>query len=103
MPASRAGTVIREALVTFFRDRYGLSVPESEEAAVDVVEIAKALDYASARRGEVNAASLSRYIEAAVFGYLAAKLEDRAAPADHSTPSPSLRKLGSPRRLASRH
>jgi AcrR family transcriptional regulator len=103
MPASRAGTVIREALVAFFRDRYGLSVPESEEAAVDVVEIAKALDYASARRGEVNAASLSRYIEAAVFGYLAAKLEDRAAPADHSTPSPSLRKLGSPRRLASRH
>jgi AcrR family transcriptional regulator len=104
MPTSRAGKVIRESLEAFFRDRYGLSVPESEEAAVDVVEIAKALDYASARRGEVDASSLSRYIEAAVFGYLTAKLEGRAAAsADQSKPSPSLSKLGSARRSIPRH
>jgi AcrR family transcriptional regulator len=70
MPTSRAGTVIRHALEEFLRESYGLSVPASQAAAVDIVEIAKALDYASGRRGEIDAPSLSRSIEAAVFGYL---------------------------------
>jgi AcrR family transcriptional regulator len=103
MPTSHAGKVIRESLEAFLRDRYGLSVAESEEAAVDVVEIAKALDYASARRGEVDASSLSRSIEAAVFGYLTAKVEGQAVSADYPRPSPRLRKLESTRRSVPRH
>jgi len=103
MPTSRAGKVIRESLEAFLRDRYGLSVAESEEAAVDVVEIAKALDYASARRGEVDASSLSRSIEAAVFGYLTAKVEGQADSADHPGPSTRLGKLRSARRSIRRH
>jgi hypothetical protein len=78
-------------------------VPESEEAAVDVVEIAKALDYASARRGEVNPSTLARSIEAAVFGYLSAKVEDQAASGDYPKSSPRLRKLGSAGRSIPRH
>jgi len=74
MPTPRSAKVIRDSLEAFLRRSYGLSGPESEEAAVDVVEIAKALDYASARRGEVDASSLTRSIEAAVFGYLSAKV-----------------------------
>jgi len=75
MPTSRTATVIRDALEAFLRERYGLSVSAAEAAAVDVIEIAKALDYASARRGEVDASSLTRSIEAAVFGYLDAKVK----------------------------
>ena len=78
MPTYRGAKVIRDALAKFLEQRFGLSVAASESAAVDVVEIAKALDYASGRRGEVDPSSLSRSIEAAVFGYLNAKVE--AAP-----------------------
>jgi len=74
MPTSRAAKVIRDALAAFFRYRYGLSASASEVAAVDIVEIAKALNYASGRRGEVDASSLTCSIEAAVFGYLNAKV-----------------------------
>ena len=70
MPPSRAATTIRHSLEGFFREMYGLSVAAAEAAAVDIVEIAKALDYASGRRGEIDAPALSRSIEAAVFGYL---------------------------------
>ena len=103
MPTSRAATVIRDALEAFLRKSYGLSVRESQEAAVDVVEIAKALNYASARRGEVDASSLARFIEAAVFGYLTAKAEGQAASADYPKPAPRLRKFGSASRSAPRH
>lgn len=75
MPTYRGAMVIRDALARFLEQRFGLSVAASESAAVDVVEIAKALDYASGRRGEVDPSSLSRSIEAAVFGYLNAKVE----------------------------
>jgi AcrR family transcriptional regulator len=75
MPTSRAAKVIRDALEAFLRERYGLSGPAAEAAAVDIIEIAKALDYASSRRGEIDAPSLARSIEAAVFGYLSAKVE----------------------------
>jgi AcrR family transcriptional regulator len=75
MPTSRAASVIRDSLETFFRERYGLSGQASKEAAVDVVEIAKALSYASGRRGEIDATSLSRSIEAAMLGYLNAKMQ----------------------------
>jgi AcrR family transcriptional regulator len=81
MPTLRAAKVIRDSLEAFFRERFGLSVSAAEAAAVDVVEIAKAINYASGRRGEVDAASLARSIEAAVFGYLSAKLEGQAASA----------------------
>jgi AcrR family transcriptional regulator len=81
MPPSRTATAIRDALTGFLRKRYGLSGAAAEEAAVDVVEIAKALDYASARRGDVDAPSLSRSIEAAVFGYLSAKVRNRTGSA----------------------
>jgi AcrR family transcriptional regulator len=81
MPPYRAAAVIRDALATFLRERYGLSTPASEVAAIDIVEIAKALNYASGRRGEFDAASLSHTIEAAVFGYLSAKVEGRTSTA----------------------
>jgi AcrR family transcriptional regulator len=70
MPPSRAATTIHHSLKKFFREMYGLSAAASEAAAVDIVEIAKALDYASGRRGEIDAPALARSIEAAVFGYL---------------------------------
>ena len=70
MPPSRAATTIRHSLQGFFQEMYGLSVAAAEAAAVDVVEIAKALDYASGRRGEIDAPALARSIEAAVVGYL---------------------------------
>lgn len=73
MPAYRAAKIIRDSLAAFLQESYGLSVADSETAAVDVIEIAKALDYASSRRGEIDAPALTRSIEAAVFGYLAAK------------------------------
>jgi len=76
MPTSRAATVISGALEGFFRESYGLSRQASQAAAVDVVEIAKALNYASGRRGDVDAPALTRSIEAAVFGYLKSKIED---------------------------
>jgi AcrR family transcriptional regulator len=79
MPASRAAKVIRDSLEAFLRERYGLSVSASEAAAVDVVEIAKALNYASGRRGEVDARSLACSIEAAVFGYLNAKVKEQSS------------------------
>lgn len=79
MPPSRTATAIRNALEAFLRKRYGLSASAAEVAAVDLVEIAKALDYASARRGELDAHSLTRSIEAAVFGYLSAKVRERPA------------------------
>jgi len=72
MPTLRAAKVIRDALEAFFRERYGLSVAAAEAAAVDVVEIAKALSYASGRRGQLEGPSLARAIEAAVLGYLSA-------------------------------
>jgi AcrR family transcriptional regulator len=75
MPASRAGTIIRATLEEFLRKSFGLSIPASEATAMDVVEIAKALNYASGRRGEVDASSLSRSIEAAVWGYLDMKVK----------------------------
>jgi AcrR family transcriptional regulator len=75
MPTLRAAKVIRDSLEAFLRERYGLSEPASAEAAVDVVEIAKALSYASGRRGELDASSLTRAIEAAVLGYLNAKVQ----------------------------
>ena len=78
MPTSRAAKVIRDSLEAFLRESYGLSMPASASAAVDVVEIAKALNYASGRRSEVDASSLTRSIEAAVFGYLNAKVADQA-------------------------
>jgi hypothetical protein len=78
MPTLRPAKVIRDSLETFFREGYGLSVSASKAAAVDVVEIAKALNYASGRRSEVDASSLTRSIEAAVFGYLNAKVADQA-------------------------
>jgi hypothetical protein len=37
------------------------------------------LNYASGRRGEIDAPALSRSIEAAVLGYLNAKTADRAS------------------------
>jgi len=74
MPTLRAAKVIRDSLETFLRESYGLSGPAAEEAAVDVVEIAKALSYASGRRGEIDASSLTRSIEAAMLGYLNAKM-----------------------------
>ena len=77
MPEYRAARVIRDSLAAFLQESYGLSAAASAAAAVDVVEMAKALNYASGRRGEVDAASLSRSIEAAVFGYLKAKLAGR--------------------------
>jgi AcrR family transcriptional regulator len=79
MPTSRTAKVIRDALEAFLRARYGLSASAAEAAAVDVIEIAKALDYASARRGEVDACSLTRSIEAAVFGYLNAKVKEQSS------------------------
>jgi AcrR family transcriptional regulator len=81
MPTLRAAKVIRDSLEAFFRERYGLSRPASEEAAVDVVEIAKALSYASGRRGELDASALARSIEAAMLGYLNAKVQAQAASA----------------------
>jgi AcrR family transcriptional regulator len=75
MPTSPTARLIRDALEAFLRDRYDLSASASATAAVDVIEIAKALNYASGRRGEIDAASLARSIEAAVFGYLNAKLQ----------------------------
>ena len=81
MPPSRTATATRDALEAFLRKRYGLSASVAAAAAVDVVEIAKALDYANVRRGEVDALSLARSIEAAVFGYLSAKVKERAASA----------------------
>jgi AcrR family transcriptional regulator len=75
MPTLRAAKVIRDSLEAFLRERYGLSAPASAEAAVDVVEIAKALSYASGRRGELDASSLTRAIEAAVLGYLNTKVQ----------------------------
>jgi AcrR family transcriptional regulator len=82
MPTLRAAKVIRDSLETFLRESYGLSGPAAEEAAVDVVEIAKALSYASGRRGEIDATSLTRSIEAAMLGYLNAKVQGRAASAE---------------------
>jgi AcrR family transcriptional regulator len=82
MPTWHAAKVIRDSLEVFLRERYGLSQPASEAAAGDVVEIAKALGYASSRRGEADASALAGSIEAAVFGYLTAKVGDRAASAD---------------------
>jgi AcrR family transcriptional regulator len=79
MPASRAAKVIRDSLEAFLRDRYGLPEPTSAAAAVDVIEIAKALNYASGRRGEIDAPSLSRSIEAAVLGYLNAKVASQTS------------------------
>lgn len=76
MPEYRAAKVIRDSLAAFLRNSYGLSEADAEIAAVDIIEIAKALDYASSRRGEIDAPALTRSIEAAVFGYLAAKVED---------------------------
>jgi len=81
LPPSRTATAIRDALEGFLRKRYGLPAAVAEAAAVDVVEIAKALDYASARRGELDAPALARSIEAAVFGYLSAKVRRRGATA----------------------
>lgn len=81
MPTLRAAKVIRDSLEAFLRERYGLSEPVSAEAAVDVVEIAKALSYASGRRGELDASSLTRTIEAAVLGYLNAKVQGTVASA----------------------
>jgi AcrR family transcriptional regulator len=81
MPTLRAAKVIRDSLEAFLRERYGLSEPASAEAAVDVVEIAKALSYASGRRGELDASSLTRTIEAAVLGYLNAKVQSTVPPA----------------------
>jgi AcrR family transcriptional regulator len=81
MPAYRSAKIIRDSLAAFLQESYGLSVADSEAAAVDVIEIAKALDYASSRRGEIDAPALSQSIEAAVFGYLNAKVEDGAGPA----------------------
>lgn len=75
MPASRAATVIRASLEEFLQRNFGFSIPVSEATAMDVVEIAKALNYASGRRGEVDAASLSRSIEAAAWGYLDMKVK----------------------------
>jgi hypothetical protein len=82
MPAYRAAKVIRDSLEAFLRERYGLSPAASEAAAVDIVEMAKALGYANSRRGNVDAASLAASIEAAVFGYLHAKVAGQAAAAD---------------------
>jgi AcrR family transcriptional regulator len=82
MPAWRAAKVIRESIEAFLRASYGLSPPAAAAAAVDVVEIAKALGYANSRRGDVDASALSRSIEAAVFGYLNAKVGGQAASAD---------------------
>jgi AcrR family transcriptional regulator len=82
MPTWRAAKVIRDSLAAFLRDRFGLSPPASEAAAVDVVEIAKALGYASSRRGQVDASSLAGSIEAAVLGYLKTKVGARATSAD---------------------
>jgi AcrR family transcriptional regulator len=79
MPASRAAKVIRDSLEAFLRDRYGLPASISAAAAVDVIEIAKALNYASGRRGEIDAPSLSRSIEAAVLGYLSEKAPDQTS------------------------
>jgi len=75
MPASRSATVIRNSLQVFLRDRYGLPASAAEAAAVDVIEVAKALNYASGRRGEIDVTSLTRSIEAAVFGYLDEKVK----------------------------
>ncbi|WP_210189085.1 TetR/AcrR family transcriptional regulator [Bradyrhizobium sp. Rc3b] len=75
MPASRAGTIIRASLEEFLRKSFGLSMSASEATAMDIVEIAKALNYASGRRGEVDASSLTRSIEAAVWGYLDMKVK----------------------------
>lgn len=77
MPKLRSAKVIQDALEAFLRERYGLSGSASAEAAVDVVEIAKALSYASGRRGQIDASSLARSIEAAVLGYLRTKARDR--------------------------
>jgi len=75
MPASRTARIIRDSLEAFLRDSYGVPAAASAAAAVDVIEIAKALNYASGRRGEIDAYSLGRSIEAAVFGYLNARLQ----------------------------
>lgn len=82
MPASSASQVIRDSLEAFLGQGYGLSETEAEEAAVDIVEIAKALGHASARRGVVGRSSLTRSIEAAMFGYLNAKVAGHADAAD---------------------
>jgi AcrR family transcriptional regulator len=79
MPELRAAKVIRDSLEAFLRDSYGLPAQVSAAAAVDVVEIAKALNYASGRRGEIDALSLSRSIEAAVLGYLNEKAPAQAS------------------------
>lgn len=101
MPAYRGAKVIRDSLARFLEESFGLSVAAAESAAVDVVEIAKALDYASGRRGEVDASSLSRSIEAAVFGYLHAKVEAPARTASRSRVNESSdRRRGSQRQLS---
>jgi AcrR family transcriptional regulator len=75
MPTSRAAKVIRDSLEAFLRDSYGVPASASAAAAVDVIEIANALNNASGRRGEVDAPALACSIEAAVFGYLDAKVQ----------------------------
>ena len=101
MPAYRAAKVIRDSLAAFLQESYQLSVADSEAAAVDVIEIAKALDYASSRRGEIDAPSLSRSIEAAVFGYLNDKVAGGAATAPRTRANePTCPSRGSQRRLS---
>src|SRR5690349_21287265 len=46
MPASRTARIIRDSLEVFLRDRYGVPASASAAAAVDIIEIAKALNYA---------------------------------------------------------
>lgn len=74
MPPSHAAAVIRDSLEQFLRESYGLSSLAAEAAAVDIIDIAKALTYASGRRGEVDGTCLARCIESAVLGYLNAKV-----------------------------
>jgi hypothetical protein len=70
IPPSRNAAAIRAAFEAFLRRRYGLSTTSSQLAAVDILEIARALNDASGRRDQVDAAALQRSVEAAIVGYL---------------------------------
>jgi hypothetical protein len=70
LPPSRNAGIIRTALENFLERSYRFTPAASKLVAVDVLEIARALNDAGGRRENVDAAALERAVEAAVLGYL---------------------------------
>jgi AcrR family transcriptional regulator len=80
LPPSRNAGTIRTAFEKFLERSYGLSAAAAKLVAVDVLEIARALNDAGGRREQVDAAALERAVEAAVLGYLTAMTRTKSKP-----------------------